>query len=156
MQWVYRIVQDVGRGAEGRLGINEPLLLAQLRGHFIEPRRIAEIGSRTSAAEHALAVEPAESIEEVFAEHGAHEKLVIGSCQKRSIVREHIFMFHCDAPVMLGLLPTIQNYIQTPRRTPADFGYRSWLTLPGLADRATCACRPSTPPLSRANARGRA
>ena len=57
-------------------GIESPDALTAavaIRGQFIEPRRGAEIGSRTSAVEHALAVEPAEPIEELFTEHGAHE-----------------------------------------------------------------------------------
>ena len=51
-----------------------------------------------------------------LAEHSAHEKLAIRRYQKRSFVREHISCFIVTAPVALGLLPTIQNYIQTVPR----------------------------------------
>ena len=51
------VAQDMGRTAEGRLGIDEPFLVSQTGSQFLEPGRIAEIGGRTSAVEEVLAVE---------------------------------------------------------------------------------------------------
>ena len=78
------IAQDMFRSAEGRLGIDEPLLLAQLRDQLLEPGRITEIGGRTAAVEQVLAVELPESGEELVAEdvaqyrNGQQEQRVAG------------------------------------------------------------------------------
>jgi len=48
----------MGRAAEGRLGIDEPFLLAQLCGQILEPRGITEVGCRPAAVEQFLAVKP--------------------------------------------------------------------------------------------------
>jgi len=52
------IAQHMGRAAEGRLGIDEPFLLAQIRGQILEPRGITEVGCRPAAVEQFLAVKP--------------------------------------------------------------------------------------------------
>jgi hypothetical protein len=67
------VVQDMGRAGEGRLGIDEPSLVGQLRGQFLEPRMVLEVGCRTSAVEQALAVELPESVEEFIAEYSAQD-----------------------------------------------------------------------------------
>src|ERR1035437_4260110 len=51
------VAQDMGRSAEGRLGIDEPSLAGQPGGQILEPGRITECGCRTTAIELALAVE---------------------------------------------------------------------------------------------------
>src|ERR1035437_3161831 len=68
------IAQHMGRAAEGRLGIDEPFLLAQPGGQLLEPCRISEIGCGTSAVEQALAVEPPKSVEKLFAKHGVQDR----------------------------------------------------------------------------------
>ena len=68
------IAQHMWGAAEGRLGIDEPFLLAQLSGHLLEPGGITEIGCGTSAIEQSLAVEPANSVEELFAEQGSQDR----------------------------------------------------------------------------------
>ena len=60
--------------AEGRLGIDVPVLLAQLRHQLFEPCRITEISCRSSAVEQPLAVELSEFVEELVAKHGAQHR----------------------------------------------------------------------------------
>ena len=65
------IAQDMGGAAEGRLGVNEPLLLAQSGSQILEPCRITKIGSGPAAVELVLVVKLPKSVEELVAEHGA-------------------------------------------------------------------------------------
>jgi hypothetical protein len=72
MRWgvTAEIAQDMLGAAEGRLDIDEPVLVLQLLHQLLEPRRITEISSWTSQVEQVLAVELAESGKKLLAEDG--------------------------------------------------------------------------------------
>lgn len=78
------IVQHMGRAAEGWLGVDEPLLLGEPDGQIFEPCRITEIGCGPAAVELVVAVEVAQSTEELLVEHpsqcwnGQEEQRVFG------------------------------------------------------------------------------
>jgi hypothetical protein len=61
----------MGRSAEGRLGVDEPLLVRQGLCEKLEAVGIGELRCGTSAIEQALAVELPDSVEELAEEHGA-------------------------------------------------------------------------------------
>jgi len=65
------VTQHVFRSAEGRLGMDVPFLFAELVDQLFERGRIAESSSRTSEVKQVLAVEVAESCEELLTEDGA-------------------------------------------------------------------------------------
>jgi hypothetical protein len=62
------ITEDTFRSAEGRLGIDVPVLLAQLRDQLFEPRGIMKISGGTAAIEDVLAIEMANSGKELLTE----------------------------------------------------------------------------------------
>src|SRR5579862_5452549 len=68
-----KVTQHMFRFAEGRLGMDVPFLFAELVEQLFERGRIAESSSRTSEVMQPLAVEVAESGEELVAEDGAQE-----------------------------------------------------------------------------------
>ena len=65
------VAQDMFGAAEGRLGVDVPVLVAKLLDQLIKHRRITEGSGRASEVESSLAVELAEAGEELVAEHGA-------------------------------------------------------------------------------------
>jgi hypothetical protein len=65
------IAENMFGTAEGRLGIDVPVLAVELLHQLFEPRLIHEIGGRTAANEQLLAVELPQSVEELLTEHGA-------------------------------------------------------------------------------------
>jgi len=65
------VAQPMFGAGEGRLGMDVPFLFAELVDQLFEPRRIAERSGRTFEVKQALAVEVAESCEELLAEDGA-------------------------------------------------------------------------------------
>ena len=65
------IAEDMFGTAERRLGIDVPVLVAELLHELFEPRLIHEIGGRAAANEQVLAVELPQSVEELLTEHGA-------------------------------------------------------------------------------------
>src|ERR1700751_6091021 len=67
------VAQDMFRSSEGRLSVDVPVLLLQLVDQLLEARRITEISGWTTAMKQALAVELAESDEELLAKDGAQE-----------------------------------------------------------------------------------
>src|SRR5579864_1653344 len=73
------VAQHMLGSAEGRLGMDVPVLFAELRDQLLERRRITEGSGRASQVKQAFAVEVAESVKELLAEDGAqnpnrHEK----------------------------------------------------------------------------------
>src|SRR5260370_32501425 len=62
------VTQHVFRSAEGRLGVDVPVLVFQLLDQVLEYRRITEGSGWTSEVKQALAVEVAESCEELLTE----------------------------------------------------------------------------------------
>ena len=79
------ITEHMFRSAEGRLGIDVPVLVAQLSpDQLFEPRRIMEISGGTAAIEPVFAVEMANSGKELLAEdvvqyrNGQKESWVVG------------------------------------------------------------------------------
>src|ERR1035437_2046760 len=67
------VAEDMFRSAEGRLGIDVPILVAELLHQLLEADTAAEWGGWTSEVEQSLAVELAKSGEELFAEDGAQD-----------------------------------------------------------------------------------
>src|ERR1035438_929675 len=65
------VAQHMFGAAEGRFGVNVPVLAAKLLNQLIKHRRITGGGCWTSEVEQALAVEVAESGEELVTEDGA-------------------------------------------------------------------------------------
>src|ERR1039457_4289761 len=65
------VAQDMFGAAEGRLGVDVPVLVAKLLDQLIKQRRITERSGRTSEVEQALAVEMVKACEELVAEDGA-------------------------------------------------------------------------------------
>ena len=78
------ITEDMIRSAEGRLGIDVPVLLAQRLDQLFEPRGIMEISGGPAAIEQVFAVEVAESGKELLTEdvvqyrNGQEESWVVG------------------------------------------------------------------------------
>lgn len=78
------ITEDTIRSAERRLGIDVPVLLAQLLDQLFEPRGIMEIRGGPAAIEQVFAVEVAESGKELLTEdvvqyrNGQEESWVVG------------------------------------------------------------------------------
>lgn len=86
------IAQHLLGSAEGRLGVDKPLLPAEPGEQFLEPCRIAELGGGAAAVELILPVELAKCAEELLAEHRAQ----CGDGQKEER------MFGRDPSLMIG------------------------------------------------------
>ena len=65
------VAQNMLGAAEGRLGMDVPVLFAELANQLLERPRITEGSGRTSEVKQALAVEVAESGEELLTEDSA-------------------------------------------------------------------------------------
>ena len=65
------VTQHMLGAAERRLGVDVPVLVAKLLDQLIEHRRITQSSGWASEVEPSLAVEVAESGEELVTEHGA-------------------------------------------------------------------------------------
>jgi len=111
------ISEDSIRTAEGRLGIDVPVLLAQPRDQLFKPRGITEIRGGSAAIELVLAVEMTKSSEELVTEdvveyrNGQQEPWVVGRNPSLMIRRQSTARDHAMHVVMAqqGLTPGVQD-----------------------------------------------